>query len=210
MYGPYLPEVYIKIIPHPHSVDDTMTIMALESGNMSPSSSQASTTFIPAPESRPWAPFRTRADFEYTETAVKGLLSKNLINKQLAGFNDGWSMGRSHLTICTYKDMQKSLAQAQEYIVQVSCTVLLVSSYAKLHPSLKKTRYQGLIKESVWNLNSSIATLGNMSSILFRTNPLHLSTAGTLCVNYIVMAQGISRSVLSMNRIPQMLGGKLM
>ena len=112
MHGPYLLEVYIKIIPHPHSADDTVTIIALGSGNTLPSSSQAPTTFIPSPPSRPWAPFRTHADFEYTETAVKGLLSEELVNKQLAGFNNGWSMGGSHLTINTYKDMQKSLAKA--------------------------------------------------------------------------------------------------
>ena len=87
---------------------------------MSPGSSQTAVVFAPIPESRPWAPFRTLADFEYTETAVKGLLSQDLVNKQLAGFNDRWSVGGSHLTIHTYKDMQQSLAKAREYGIQVS------------------------------------------------------------------------------------------
>lgn len=75
--------------------------------------------FVRTPVSRPWAPFKTLADFEYTETAVKGLLSKDLVNKQLAGFNEGWSIGGSHLTIRNYNDMQQFLANAREYGVQV-------------------------------------------------------------------------------------------
>ena len=112
------------IIPHPHSVDTSTTIIPLTSNDTSHSSQfEVPTNFVPAPQSRPWAPFRTLADFEYTETAVKGLLSEELVNKQLAGFNDGWSIGGSRLTIHTYKDMQNSLAKAREYGVQVSCTV---------------------------------------------------------------------------------------
>jgi hypothetical protein len=127
-----------------------VTIISLESGgNTSPSSSHSSTAFIPVPESRPWAPFRTRADFEYTETAIEGLLSENLVNKQLAGFKDSWSIGGSRLTIRTYKDMQQSLARAREYGVQASRTFFLVSPYAKLYPSLKQIKYRRFIEERV-------------------------------------------------------------
>ncbi|PPQ88862.1 hypothetical protein CVT25_009588 [Psilocybe cyanescens] len=52
------------------------------------------------------------------ETAVKGLLSEDLVNKQSAGFNANWSIGGSHLTIHTYKDMQESLTKARQYGVQ--------------------------------------------------------------------------------------------
>lgn len=105
-----------------------MTIVPLTSSNTSTSSSQAAETYFPAPESRPWAPFRTLADFEYTETAVKGLLSKDLVDKQLAGFHGKWSIGGSHLTLRTYKDMQDSLAKAREYGVQVSCSMIWFES----------------------------------------------------------------------------------
>ncbi len=114
-YGPRLPNTYIKIIPHPHSINTDVTIIPLVSNN----TSQAEKTFVPASESRPWAPFRTLADFEYTETAVTGLLSEDLVNKQLAGFNKNWSIGGTHLTLCTYKDMQESLVKAREYVIQV-------------------------------------------------------------------------------------------
>lgn len=123
IYGPHLPETYIKIIPHPHSAGAGAhtKIIPLDLSDMN---AHAPLPFNPAPESRPWAPFRTRADFEYTETAVTGLLSKNLVNKQLAGFNNHWSTGGSRLTIATYKDMQNSLSKARQYVVQVSCKFL--------------------------------------------------------------------------------------
>ena len=69
-------------------------------------------------------PFQTFAEFEYTETAVKDLLSKDFVNKQLAGFNDKWSIGKSHQTIQTYEDMQNSLKKARVYGVQVSCHMI--------------------------------------------------------------------------------------
>ncbi len=68
---------------------------------------------------RPWAPFLSLADFEYTETAVNGLLPKKIIDKQLAGFNSTWAIG-SHLTIQNSKDMEAVLAMACEYIVKAS------------------------------------------------------------------------------------------
>ena len=76
--------------------------------------------FVPTPESRPWVPFRTLADFEYTETAVIGRLSENIVNKQLEGFHKTWSIGGSHLTIRTHKAMQQSLERAREYGIKVS------------------------------------------------------------------------------------------
>ena len=101
--------------PHPNSVNTVAKIIPLTS-----SSSQAATTFVPTPESRLWAPFRTLADFEYTETAVVGRLSEDLVNRQLNGFCNKWSIGGSNLTIHTYKDMQKSLEKARDYGIKVS------------------------------------------------------------------------------------------
>jgi hypothetical protein len=114
-------------------------IIPLTSSNTSPAplpSSQAAKSYLPAPENRPWAPFRTRTDFEYTETAVKGLLSKDLVDKQLAGFHGKWSIGGSHLTLHTYKDMQDSLAKAREYGVQVSCSTIFKSPLHVLNIAL--------------------------------------------------------------------------
>ena len=103
-----------------------MTIVPLSTScNTSLPSSQTAETYFPASqaESRPWAPFRSLADFEYTETAVKGLLSKDLVDKQLVGFHGKWSIGGTHLTLRNYNDMRDSLEKAREYGVKVSSMI---------------------------------------------------------------------------------------
>lgn len=74
---------------------------------------------MPQPELRAWSPFETLADFEYTETAILGLLPKWIIDKQLAGFNSKWAKG-SRLTIKTFAEMDNVLTKARKYFVQVS------------------------------------------------------------------------------------------
>jgi hypothetical protein len=117
--GPILPQEFIKIIPHPHSVDPTPIILPLDS-SLSPSIKAKSPVFQPRSEPWPWAPFQTLADFEYTETAIQGLLSKKLVNKQLASINSNWAVG-SKLLIKNYSDMEKVLMKALKHTVQVSC-----------------------------------------------------------------------------------------
>ncbi|KAF8263166.1 hypothetical protein EI94DRAFT_1598659 [Lactarius quietus] len=106
-----LPPEYIKIVPHPHSRDHTVRIIPLTT------SSKVMPTFQPKPNSCPWAPFKTLADFEYTETALKGLLSKELVNAQLAGIHSTWAAG-SYLSIKSHRDMENVLAKARKYFVQ--------------------------------------------------------------------------------------------
>jgi len=122
MFGPFLPWEYIKIIPHPHSPDPTTKIVALSTLNSAFHSECP--TYMPQPEPRPWAPFENLADFEYTETAILGLLPKRIVNKQLAGFNSNWAEG-SRLTIKNFTDMDKALSKARKYFVQVSRIQLL-------------------------------------------------------------------------------------
>ena len=118
MEGPTLPQEFIKIIPHPHSLDPTSIIVPLDS-KLLPSLSKATTpVFQPQTKPWPWALFQMLADFEYTETAIQGLLSKNLVDKQLAGINSAWVV-ESRLSIKNYNDMEKVLAKAQKHTVQV-------------------------------------------------------------------------------------------
>ena len=74
---------------------------------------------MPCPKPRPWAPFKNLADFEYTETAILGLLPRWIIDKQLAGFNSSWAK-ESRLTIKNFTEMDKVLLKARKYFVQVS------------------------------------------------------------------------------------------
>ena len=53
------------------------------------------------------------------KTAIQGLLSKKLVNKQLAGINSNWTVG-SKLLIKNYNVMEKVLAKTWKHIVQVS------------------------------------------------------------------------------------------
>jgi len=115
MFGPNLPQEYIKLIPHPHSPDPTVKIIAVNASH----SHSNHPVYMPQPELRPWAPFKTLADFEYTETAILGLLPKWIINKQLNGFNSNWAE-RSWLTIKNFTEMEKVLSKARKYFVQVS------------------------------------------------------------------------------------------
>ena len=111
VFGPNLPPEYIKIIPHPHSPDSDIKIIALNELNSDFNSNKP--IYMPQPDPRPWAPFKNIADFEYTEIAVLGWLPKWIIDKQLAGFNSTWAVG-SRLTINSFSDMDKVLSRARK------------------------------------------------------------------------------------------------
>lgn len=117
MFGPHLPQEYIKIIPHPHSPNPTTQIIALSA--MNPDRHSNHSNYMPRSEPHPWAPFKNLADFEYTETAILGLLPKWIIDKQLGGINSNWAEG-SRLTIKNSTEMEKILSNARQYFVQVS------------------------------------------------------------------------------------------
>jgi hypothetical protein len=120
-FGSNLPWEYIKIIPHPHSPDPTVKIIALSAKDSSSHSDQP--TYMLQPELHPWAPFKCLADFEYTETAILGLLSKWVINKQLAGISSNWAEA-----IKNFMEMDKVISSAQKHFVQVSTTNQLLNS----------------------------------------------------------------------------------
>ena len=122
-FGPHLPREYIKIVPHPHSPDPTTRIIPLNNSKSNSASELASPVYMPQPELHPWAPFESLADFEYTETAIKGLLPKWIVDKQLAGINSSWAEG-SQLTIKNFAAMDERLTRARKHFVQVSINKL--------------------------------------------------------------------------------------
>ena len=115
---PPAPSTFIKIIHHPHSMVCDPTIISLE-GEMVENHAQA-TNSVSAQhtEPMPWAPFRTHADFEYAESAVIGLLSKPVVDKQLRGINGSWAK-QSRITFRSYADLEKTLAASRADGVQV-------------------------------------------------------------------------------------------
>jgi len=88
------------------------TIIPLEGGSIVENTPDKAPTFMQDTSEKPWAPFRTRADFEYAEMAIKGLLSKNIVDSQLRGINNHWAE-KSKIKFQTYADMERTLAIAR-------------------------------------------------------------------------------------------------
>jgi hypothetical protein len=115
-YGPHLPQAFIKIIPHPKSANQMSLIIPLIGNSLA---GDSAAPFVPRPENRPWAPFRTLEDFEVTELAITSLMPRTGIAKLLAGVTGKWSNGKSPVTLKKYSDMDAVLYKAQKYVVQV-------------------------------------------------------------------------------------------
>jgi hypothetical protein len=115
-YGPHLPQAYLKIIPHPKSMNQTPLIIPLVGNSLA---GECAAPFVPQPANRPWAPFRTLEDFEMTELAVTSLMPKTGIAKLLAGVTGKWSNGKGPVTLKKYSDMDAVLRKARKYVVQV-------------------------------------------------------------------------------------------
>lgn len=92
-------------------------------GNSMHQIKDSSAPYVPQPQERPWAPFRTLEDFEVTEVAIASLMPRNVVNKFLTGITGNWSDSKSPVTLKKYSDMDAALLQARKYIVQV-CLVM--------------------------------------------------------------------------------------
>lgn len=114
-----LPVTYLKVVPHPSSLSPHIEIIPISPNPALPSPVPSLSSNQHNDIMRPYAPFHTLADFEYTETAVIGLLSKDLVDQQLRGINGYWSDGNSHLTLKSYADMKRALEKACEYVIKV-------------------------------------------------------------------------------------------
>lgn len=122
--GSHGPQEFIWVIPHPHSERSPFDI-ALDHQS-SPQLSQTRPT-VGIPDSQPWAPFRTHADFEFSRLAVSKALDRETIETVLEGFNGQWAH-TTDLTIKNYKDYQSSLSAARKFGVQVSTYLLCMFS----------------------------------------------------------------------------------
>lgn len=117
--------LYIKLVPHPHSgIHAGAQYITLEA---EPIASAAVPSVPPRQQycnSKPWAPFLTLSDFQYTKTAVHSVMSKDAINEQLAGIHGPWSTQGSTLTIKNYKDMRRCLDAARKFTTEVGTSFL--------------------------------------------------------------------------------------
>ncbi|KAJ7347921.1 hypothetical protein DFH08DRAFT_808700 [Mycena albidolilacea] len=115
---------YIKTVPHPHNESGTTSYILLDGGDLpgdTPGPEQVAAhpqPSVPSPACKAWAPFRTRADFEYAESVVLPNMPRKWVDTQLAGIQAGWSNSPSNITFRNYEHMEKSLAAARKYVVQ--------------------------------------------------------------------------------------------
>ncbi|KZV79960.1 hypothetical protein EXIGLDRAFT_817958, partial [Exidia glandulosa HHB12029] len=104
---------YIKIVYHPHSgrVDD---IIRLDTESSEPTNSVPIGTS--PPDERPWAPFRSRADFEFAESAVNEKLSRKTVDTHLKGMHGPWSRSGSNISFQNHDDLRRSLDAARDFV----------------------------------------------------------------------------------------------
>ncbi|KIJ49009.1 hypothetical protein M422DRAFT_246785 [Sphaerobolus stellatus SS14] len=112
-----VPSSYIEIIHHPHSGKRGSTIISLKNTEQETPHQSLPSCLPPSVSSKPWAPFRTRADFEFVEEMVHEAVRAETVTKLLSGFNGRWAP-ETYITIQNYADFQDSLAAARHFGVQ--------------------------------------------------------------------------------------------
>ncbi|KAK7456407.1 hypothetical protein VKT23_010655 [Stygiomarasmius scandens] len=110
---------FIRISTHPTaSISDQFVSL----DNLAvPNESAPDTNTVPIPSKPlqcPWAPFRTRADFEYAEIAVCSKLPKEAVDAQLHGIHTDWAEN-AKITLRDYSDMIQSLTAARHVSLKV-------------------------------------------------------------------------------------------
>jgi hypothetical protein len=179
--GPRLPSQYIKIIPHPSSAS-IVKIVPIHS-----SSDEDIVKYIPKPTLTPWAPFKTRQDFEYTASAIRSMMPKDLVNMQLSGIHGSWSHTGSTLTIRNYDDMHRYLDEAKKYFTQVRIWFQFLTAYelTMLVISLIKPLSRSLTLERTTFLSLNIVLLGKYSRAWRKMRRWHLLQYGMLYISSI-------------------------
>ncbi|KAJ7868913.1 hypothetical protein B0H14DRAFT_2572077 [Mycena olivaceomarginata] len=112
--NPQLPAVYIISKPHPNDHLAVVEVLSLshplrQQGD--PTDRKRLDNLIDA--ARPYTPWCTMSDFEYTETAVQGLLKPKFIDTQLRGMTGPWARGHGDITMKDYCDYRRVLTQAR-------------------------------------------------------------------------------------------------
>ncbi|GJE89869.1 hypothetical protein PsYK624_059800 [Phanerochaete sordida] len=116
-----LPETYIKLVYHPHSGIEQPAVIPLDSAQASSPIDETAQLLRRWAQlekcMKPWAPFRTRADFEYAESVVKGTLGDGIVDLQLRGMRNGWCE-HSNITFQNHDGLRESLAAAHIFTVK--------------------------------------------------------------------------------------------
>ena len=115
---------FLEIIHHPHSgiSDPEFKFRDLPSDCL--------TTEVPTVarclKGSPWAPFRTRADFEFAETVIQAATHAKTIDRLIKGIRNHWTdPGHSQITFRNVKHFNQSMKAARKFVVQVYFSLFL-------------------------------------------------------------------------------------
>jgi hypothetical protein len=115
----YTSTTFIEIIHHPHSKLEPEFIFRDLPAETLLTEEAANTTFQRS-QGKPWAPFRTRADFEFAETVIKSATGTDTIDALIKGIQNSWTdPGHSRITFHDVNHLNQSMEAARKYVVQV-------------------------------------------------------------------------------------------
>ena len=202
---------FITVRPHPRNPDQEVRKIYLDEPETTNQTEQTSTTAIPIPQMpivKPWAPFRTLPDFEYTEIAVRGAFPASTVNLQLHGMQHGWAE-KSNITLRNKADMDLSLQAARKYGIEVRLRPLcgmwnnlnIIWKCTSLNAARLKLASKAPHIHSI--LNTVIRGSGVLRSLLIQR--LCLMSAGSPIKKNFTRARALS--VYMTNRAPLSAGG---
>ncbi|KAJ7811933.1 hypothetical protein B0H13DRAFT_1666520 [Mycena leptocephala] len=108
-----LPPRFILVKHHPHANKPSEIIPLDSSPASAPEPVPASTDAAPTVTDRPWAPFRTFADFKFTSRRIKRRAPNAQIDEDLLDLRDGSLTTDSLVTFRNHRDMEKALEAAR-------------------------------------------------------------------------------------------------
>ena len=117
----------------------------------------------PSADPEPWAPFKTRADFEFAALAQDTRMSKAQVNSLIALFHRCIESGKDSFTLSNYGEMRNTLTVASEQLPKVftnfpsNVLYFLILCYL----SLKRKLFPMSTKISFMNLMSGYAQYGH-------------------------------------------------
>lgn len=116
---PPFPDSFIRVIHHPHSGNPSTTIIPIDNHDLEQRQIKSNKIKDHSFQDKPWAPFKTLADFEFTRGMVRQGVNQNFVELLLEGLNGRWCQN-SKLSFCSYKDYTHALEMARRTVVQVS------------------------------------------------------------------------------------------
>ena len=109
--------LFIEVIYHPHNGNRTSTAIHLGASAEKQNASVKRGICIPL-HGKPWAPFRTRSDFEFAEVAVTQGFTAPTVKTLLNGYHGRWA-DHSKITLRDNDSLQESLSAARTFVTQV-------------------------------------------------------------------------------------------